>query len=161
MRLQRFFSLRALLAVFLTSLSYLPAGARDGNLIAAAEPEFVLSAAGRVGEAELGRDELADPLIRGRIGDRPYFVYFYGCQSGRACTNLMFSARWESDHFTDKSMGDWNRKKRFGKAYLDADGNPALELNVNLFGGVSRANLDDTFDWWRLLMAEFAEYYGF
>jgi hypothetical protein len=139
----------------------LPAGARGAEFVAAAQPEFVLSAAGRIGEAELGRDELADPLIRGRIGERPYFVYFYGCTSGRDCTNLMFSARWESDHFTDKSMGDWNRKKRFGKAYLDADGNPALELNVNLFGGVSRANLDDTFDWWRLLMAEFAEFYGF
>lgn len=161
MRLKRFPWFRALLVPIVASLACFPAWAQPGGLVATAEPEFVLAAAGRVGEAELGRDGLADPLIRGRIGDRPYFVYFYGCKSGRDCTNLMFSARWESDHFTDRSMGDWNRKKRFGKAYLDADGNPALEMNVNLFGGVSRANLEDTFDWWRLLMAEFAEFYGF
>ena len=161
MRLQRFSCLRILLVLALAKLAPPPGEAAAAELVGASEPEFVLAAASRVGEAELGRDELSDPMIRGRVGDRPYFVYFYGCREGRDCTNLMFSARWESDHFTDESMGDWNRKKRFGKAYLDADGNPALELNVNLFGGVSRENLDDTFDWWRLLMAEFTDFYGF
>jgi len=161
MRIQRFSYLRILLAAILAKMALASSVALGGELIGAGKPEFVLAAANRVGEAELGRDGLSDPLIRGRVGDWPYFVYFYGCKAGRDCTNLMFSARWESDHFTDKSMGDWNRKKRFGKAYLDPDGNPALELNVNLFGGVSRENLDDTFDWWSLIMGEFAEFYGF
>lgn len=161
MRVLRFSTVRVLIAVILAQSAFQPDAARAGDPVAASAPEFVLAGASRVGEAELGRDGLDDPLIRGRVGDRPYFVYFYGCKAGRDCTNLMFSARWESDHFTDQSMGDWNRAKRFGKAYLDAEGNPVLELNVNLFGGVSRANLDDTFDWWRLIMTEFAEFYGF
>ena len=38
---------------------------------------------------------------------------------------------------------------RFGKAYLDLDGHPTIEMNVNLSKGVSRENLDDTLDWWR------------
>ncbi len=32
-------------------------------------------------------------------------------------------------------------------------------MNVNLHGGVTRANLDDTIDWWRLVLAEFADYF--
>jgi hypothetical protein len=27
-------------------------------------------------------------------------------------------------------------------------------MDVNLFGGVTRRNLDDTFDWWRVVLDE-------
>jgi hypothetical protein len=129
-------------------------------LVDGSDPQLVLSAAGQFGTAELRRDGLDDPLIRGQIDGKDYMVYFYGCERGADCTNLLFVARWQSDHFNDKSMGDWNRKKRFGKAYLDDDGNPSVELSVNLRHGVSRGNLVDTFDWWRLIMVEFADFFG-
>jgi hypothetical protein len=158
MRMRRF---AAILALTASATAPMPALGQAGSTLAAGQPEIVLSAAGKFGEATLDRDGTDDPMIRGRIGGKDYFVYFYGCTEGRDCTNLMLSARWASDQYTDKSMGDWNRQKRFGKAYLDADGNPAVEMNVNLFGGVSRANLEDTFDWWRLILAEFTEFYGF
>jgi hypothetical protein len=32
---------------------------------------------------------------------------------------------------------------------------------VNLHGGVARANLEDTIDWWRLVLDEFADYFDF
>jgi hypothetical protein len=32
-------------------------------------------------------------------------------------------------------------------------------MNVNLHGGVTRANLDDNIDWWRLVLAEFPKYH--
>jgi len=134
---------------------------RAQSLVYGAQPQYVLLTARAYGEADLDVDPLGDPVIRGKIEDLGYFIYFYGCSEGKACTNLMFSARWESDHYNDKSMGDWNRERRFGKAFLDEDGNPAVEMNVNLFGGVSRDNLVDTFDWWRLVLTDFADYYGF
>lgn len=135
----------------------LPLGA---TLIDGSDPQQVLRAAGRLGIAELDRDGLDDPLIRGQTGGKDYLIYFYGCERGRHCTNLSLVARWPSDHFTDKSMGDWNREKRFGKAYLDKNGNLSVELNVNLLHGVSRGNLEDTFDWWRLILDDFVEYFG-
>lgn len=133
---------------------------QSGALVEASQPKTILSLASRFGTAELDRDGLDDPMIRGQIAGKDYRVYFYGCARGRDCTDVMFVARWESDRFTDKSMGDWNRAKRFGKAYLDEDGNPSVEFNVNLFRGVSRDNLEDTFDWWRLILAEFADFFG-
>jgi hypothetical protein len=58
-------------------------------------------------------------------------------------------------------MADWNREKRFGKAYLDQDGDATVEMNVNLHGGVSLANLEATIDWWRLILDEFADEFDF
>ncbi len=160
MRPRRFASTIALMALAAAAAGSFPAPGKAGGTVKAVHPQSILSAAGRLGEAELVRDGFDDPMIRGRIGSKKYFVYFYGCTEGRDCTNLTFSARWKSDQFTDESMGDWNREKRFGKAYLDADGNPTVELSVNLFGGVSRENLEDTADWWRLVVTEFAEFFG-
>ena len=47
------------------------------------------------------------------------------------------------------------RDKKFGKAYLDQDGDPRLEMTVNLDYGVTQRNLDDTFDWWTKALARF------
>ncbi len=79
----------------------------------------------------------------------------------RDCKTLTFEAGWEGDDLTDEMMADWNREKRFGKAYLDEDGLATVEMSVNLHGGVTRANLDDTIDWWRLVLDEFADYFDF
>ncbi|MEX8499589.1 YbjN domain-containing protein, partial [Leptothrix ochracea] len=35
------------------------------------------------------------------------------------------------------------------------DGDPVLQMSVNLDHGVSRKNLEDTFDWWAKIVPEF------
>jgi len=84
-------------------------------------------------------------------------LYFYDCTENRDCSTVMFQAAWETDEVTVAKMAEWNRKERFGKAFLDEDGHPTVEMNVNLHGGVSLTNLDDTFDWWRVVVETFAE----
>ena len=161
MRIQRFAMALVLMTMTVATVAPRTAFGRERSPLAVTTPEALLSAASQFGMATLGRDGMDDPMIRGQIGDKDYVIYFYGCTNGQNCTNVMFLAYWASDDFTDERMGDWNRKKRFGKAYLDDDGNPAVEMNVNLFGGISRTNLADTFDWWRLIMVEFAEFCDF
>lgn len=39
----------------------------------------------------------------------------------------------------------WNRDFKFSRAYLDRDGDPCLELDLDLAGGVSRARVLDFF----------------
>ncbi len=55
-------------------------------------------------------------------------------------------------------INEWNRTKRFGKAYLNEENNPRIEMNVNLDHGASWDDLDDTFDWWRIAMEQFLEH---
>jgi hypothetical protein len=138
-----------------------PAAAGAEETIDATDPERILAIAHSFGEAALTTDNLGDPLIKGRIGEKGYDLFFYDCNEGRDCKSLTFSATWEGADLTDEMMADWNREKRFGKAYLDEDGLATVEMSVNLHGGVTRVNLDDTVDWWRLVVAEFADYFDF
>ena len=144
----------ALLALAAAAAAPLPTAARINGIIDGSEPTYVLAVA-------KGLDGAGDPMIHGRIGDYGYRVYFYGCIDGGRCKNLTFSASWASDHYNDASMGDWNRSHRFGTAFIGTDGNPTLTMNVNLYGGVTRRSLEDSFDWWRVLMTEFSRYFGF
>jgi len=154
----------ALAAAIAAAMLAAPAAGAE-ETIDATDPERILAIAHSFGEAALTTDNLGDPLIEGRIGEKDYRLLFYGCSENRDCKTLMFSAGWErddrTDDRTDEMMADWNREKRFGKAYLDEDGVATVEMNVNLHGGVTRANLDDTIDWWRLVLAEFADYFDF
>ena len=138
-----------------------PAAAGAEETIDATDPERILAVARSYGEAGLTTDDLGDPLIEGRINEKDYRLFFYGCSENRDCKTLMFSADWEGGDLTDEMMAGWNREKRFGKAYLGEDGNATVEMSVNLHGGVTRVNLDDTVDWWRLVLEEFADYFDF
>ncbi|MCH8168505.1 MAG: YbjN domain-containing protein [Proteobacteria bacterium] len=148
----------AMMAVILAAPA---AGAGAEETIDATDPAQILALVQGYGEAALTTDNLGDPLIEGRIGEKDYELFFYGCTEGRGCKSLMFRAIWEAEELTDEMMANWNREKRFGKAYLDQDANANVEMSVNLHGGVSQANLDDTIDWWRLVLSQFADYFDF
>lgn len=147
----------AALATVLAAILAAPA-AHSGETIDATDPARVLAAARDFGDASMTRDSMGDPLIEGHLDGKEYRLYFYDCSENRDCKSLMFFAAWEAGDLTDEAMADWNREKRFGKAYIDEDGRAAVEMNVTLHGGVTQANLGDTLDWWRLVLAEFPDF---
>lgn len=126
-------------------------------LIDGTDPSAVLEAVRGFGGAELDRDGAGDPMIRAEIGPYRYVVFFYGCTDGADCGSLLFRASFVSQGVQPSDMAVWNREKRFGTAYLDDEGDPVLEMDLNLYGGVSRTNLEDSIDWWRVVVEEFAE----
>jgi hypothetical protein len=54
-------------------------------------------------------------------------------------------------------LGKWrfDRRKRYGKAYLDGDGDPALDMDVEVAGGVATENLRESIDTWRAVLGMF------
>jgi len=153
--------LAAKAAILVLSLALAVPGtdaARAGEVIDATDPSGVLTVVREFGDAALAKDGMGDPLIEGRTDDREYALYFYECKENRDCKSLMFLAAREAGDLTGERMAEWNREKRFGKAYIDEDDRAAVEMNVNLHGGVTRDNLIDTLDWWRLVLAEFSDY---
>jgi hypothetical protein len=129
--------------------------------VEADNPEKILQIARGFGSAELEKDTSGDPMIRGRLGGVRYNVYFYGCEKGKECDSIQFWTFIDAPE-TDLlvAVNDWNRDHRFGKAYIDADGDVAIELDVNLWGGVTPKNLDDTFDWWRVVLEKSRQAFG-
>jgi hypothetical protein len=136
------------------------------GLVDASDPQPISDIAWSYGTASWSRDALGDPRIAAEIGGIPYEIEFYGCREGRDCADLRFVTRvaiadpgdpnapasrqalvWKADR--------WNRERRFGKASLgEAPGEVVIEMNATLAGGVTRQNLDQLFDWWRVVLSE-------
>lgn len=139
-----------------------PGAALGQTLVDATDVEAIATIARDYGTAEVDKDSTGDPLVTGEMGGTNYAVFFYGCTDGADCQTIQFYAYWVlNDGIDVDSLNTWNREKRFAKAYLDDEGDPTLEYDVNLYAGVSETNLSDTFDWWRVVMEAFEEHIGF
>jgi hypothetical protein len=142
-------------------LAFLGAGAlapavMAQSLVQGSDVDTIANIARGYGSATVQTDSAGDPQILGRINGVQYVVSFYGCTNGTNCTTIQFRAAWSNPgNVTLVDMNTWNQEKRFGKAYLDYDNDPVIEWDVNLLGGVSTRNLDDTFDWWKIVLENF------
>ncbi len=110
--------------------------------------------------ATMEKDSQGDPKIASRVSDTKYSVYFYGCENNDNCSSILIKAGYDlTNGISASKVNEWNREKRFAKAYIDDDGDPFLELDVNLdFEGVGNKNFEDTLDWWRLSVEDFEEF---
>ena len=52
-------------------------------------------------------------------------------------------------------VNEWNKTKRFGRAYIDSDGDPCIELDYDLEGGVSDDSIKVWFDTVKLIVKSF------
>lgn len=112
--------------------------------------------------AMLDKDGVGDPLIRSSAGGVDFNIYFYGCDSGERCSWVLFRAGFDLEEGTTlEHVEAWNEKALFGRAYLDDEHDPWLEMAANLFGGVSRQNFEDTYDWWEVILEDFESYISF
>jgi hypothetical protein len=137
------------------ALAFGMSGAFASDLIDGTDPNAILDVAKGFGSATLEKDDTGDPKISGRIEGVKYGIYFYGCEAGASCTEIQFAAGWSDTKVPMAEINEWNRTKRFGKAYLDKENDPILEAPVNLKNGVSVKNLESTFEWWGAIVKVF------
>lgn len=57
--------------------------------------------------------------------------------------SIQFAAAFGDGNATLKKVNEWNQTKRYSKSYLDEDGDPVLELDLDLAGGVTKQRLTD------------------
>lgn len=143
----------ACLSVVATCLSAFPSYA--DQLISGSKPSDILDVAKGFGSAELTKDSEGDPKIVGRIDGTKYAVYFYGCSNGANCTNVVFTSSWSGYSVSLDDVNKWNMTKKFGRAFLDSDRDPNIDMAVNLRSGVTKGNLEATFSWWQTAVKEF------
>ena len=67
-------------------------------------------------------------------------VFFISGQTMQA----YFGLRGTSATIT--TVNEWNKSKRFGRAYIDSDGDPVVELDYDLEGGVTDDSVKVWFD---------------
>ena len=112
--------------------------------------------------AVVGTDGVGDPMVTSAANGYDFDIFFYGCTDNENCRDIQFSASFDlEDGMSLTRAQDFNLEKRWAKVYLDEDSDPRLEMDYNMYGGVSATNFNDTLDWWVIIMNEFIEYIDF
>jgi putative sensory transduction regulator len=150
-----------ILAACLLALSW-PATAAD-ELIFADNPSALVALIQDLGfQAKLDKDGVGDPLIRSSAGGVDFSIQFYGCTKNKRCDSLHFVVGYDlDDGATLEAIEAWNEGQRYASGYLDDENDPFLQLDLNMVGGLTRANFESTFDLWQTIKAEFEEHIGF
>ena len=137
-------------------------GAVAQELVDGTNVDEVANIARGFGSVTLDKASNGDPMIEGKIEGVSYYLFFRNCADDNTqCEDLNFYAGFLDNKQTMEAINAWNRDKRFGKAYLDSDLDAVIEYDVNLEHGVSRENLDSTFQVWSLILKQYADYIGF
>ena len=54
---------------------------------------------------------------------------------------MQFYVTFSDVDVTLATANEWNKTKRYSRTYLNEDGNPCLELDLDLVGGVSKERI--------------------
>lgn len=128
--------------------------------VTAANPESVASVIrGKGYTVEVSKDSDGDPLIKAEGNGVNFIVLFYGCTNGKACQTISFYAGWTDSEANEQKLNEWNRDQRFGRAYIDKDGDPCIEMDVDLDdGGMSKILFEDNVEFWMTVMSQYSKF---
>ncbi|WP_137751958.1 YbjN domain-containing protein [Sphingopyxis sp. L1A2A] len=101
-----------------------------------------------------------DPYIESNRNDLKFLVLFMNCTDGKNCKTLQYYMGFnDAKDVSLEKLNQWNKDKRFARAYRDNEGDPVLEMDVDLdFAGIPRENVGETFNTWATLMDSFREF---
>ena len=125
--------------------------------VGAGDPERLADLMRRAGfRAEMATDGVGDPMIRSAASGKLFRVMFYECTNNEDCRSIQFRAAFDlADGTTADRMNEWNENERWTRAYVDDEGDPILEYDVNFEGGVSPDNFQDSLRVWERSLGRF------
>ena len=147
-------------AFITTAAAMLLGTAAQAANVAATDPQSLVAALQGAGyKAALGKDNTGDPKITSATSGANFTINFYGCTKNVSCKTITFYAGWSGTKATVEMMNEWNKAKRFSRAYIDKDGDPVLELDVDLDdGGMSSALFIDNVEFWESVVGDFKKH---
>ncbi|MDY6961645.1 MAG: YbjN domain-containing protein [Pseudomonadota bacterium] len=138
----------------------LTVAAQAQPLLAGADSDAVLASAKGYGEATLAAQPNGDPLINGTMDGIRYQIYFRNCTAGADCEDINLYAGFSSQPSLE-TINNWNRDKRFSRAYLDETGDAVIEMDLDMVAGVTPEYLDSQMKLWPQIIGQFATHIGY
>ena len=137
-------------------------GVAQAQSVEAQNPSSVVRALQNGGyKAVLTKDSTGDPKIESSSSGAKFIINFYGCTRNVECRTLTFYAGWTSSSTSMSQMNDWNKTKRFSRGYIDKDGDPVMEFDLDLDdGGMSEQLFIDNVEFWEISMGNFKKHIG-
>ena len=138
-----------------------PAGAQ---MVRAQDPQSLVEAMQAAGyAAKLGTDKVGDPMITSGFGGTTFQIFFYNCTNHRECATVQFHSGYDlTTTLPLETINAWNQSQRFGRAYLDKENDPILEMDVDLDdGGVPPLLFIDNVEFWTSVLGKFEKHIGY
>jgi hypothetical protein len=133
-------------------------------LVHAQDPQTIVRALlGGGYSAKLGVDKVGDPMVTSAVGGTTFQIFFYNCTNHVQCATVQFHSGYDLDRTLPlETINEWNRSERFGRAYLDKENDPILEMDVDLDdGGLSPLLFIDNIEFWSTILGKFEKHIGY
>jgi hypothetical protein len=134
------------------------------QMVRAQDPDSLVRAMQKAGyAAKLGADKVGDPMITSGASGTTFQIFFYNCTAHKACATVQFHSGYDlTKPVSLARINEWNSGQRFGRAYLDKEDDPILEMDVDLDdGGLSSALFIDNLEFWTSVLATFEKHIGY
>ncbi|KTF70371.1 hypothetical protein ATB93_04995 [Sphingomonas sp. WG] len=144
-----------LLAVLAAVLFVAPAQAQ----VRSTDPQSIVKALQDAGyKSELTKDGEGDPLIRSAASGYKFAILFFNCEAHQKCGDIQFYIGF-TNKLTAERANLWNSKHRFARVYSDAQGEAALEYDLNLEDqAIPTALFRKDLELWDMLVGRFAAF---
>jgi hypothetical protein len=136
----------------------------QAQMVRAQDPASLVRALQSAGyAARLGTDKVGDPMITSGASGTTFQIFFYNCTSNRQCATVQFHSGYNlRSPVSLERINEWNRTQRFGRAFLDKENDPILEMDVDLDdGGLSTPLFIDNLEFWASVLGNFERHIGY
>ena len=99
--------------------------------------------------------------IESAMSGYTYIILPFGCDdAGKDCKSVQFYVAFvPANKPTLQEMNKYAAENRFGRVYLDDEGDPIIEMDIDLeAGGMSRALFLDNLAYWDSIMVAFGDF---
>lgn len=113
-------------------------------------------------KAKLEATKSGRPVLRSSSSGKEWSIIFYGCNDGQSCTSLQFYTSYDLDNSISlEKINEYQKGSRFVKIWLDDELDPIVELDINLYGGVTKENILDWLGLWEASISKFEKFIDF
>ena len=110
-------------------------------------------------DAKVTDDGNGHKIVSSSLDGVKFGVYMFDCK-GDKCGSIQFAAGWPpNSKIAASRVNEWNRTKRWARAYLDPSNGLWLESDVDLTPGGTYELLDDNFATWKKTLDAFKEFF--
>lgn len=137
-----------------------PPRAATAGLIASTDANGLVAALQRAGFTAEVKTEGRTTSVLGRIETLPFQAFLGNCNpSGGGCTDIELYAGFSGgQRIPLERINGWNNRTRFARAFLDPDGDPALQMDISLQGGLSAESLRLHLETWGAALETYAAF---
>ncbi len=143
--------------MFVVQSSY----AQTYRTITGSEAREILASVGMAPDSP-GETSSGNIRIRFENGNGNSNLYLTGCNAAKRCERIQLVSGYSiSNKPSFSKINEWNRDKILSRAYTDSEGDPFLQADLDLDGGVNRDAIVEFLKTYRTSVRSFIKHINF